>query len=120
MMKGVLASSPEVTRCLLTYSDWWQPATASVFPVGAARRSSNDSDGLRPGLLESLDERLELRRRVAALGDRDRDLLFLWYVRQLTAEEVARSLHISRRQCFRLRSRAIRKIVDAGTPPAPH
>jgi DNA-directed RNA polymerase specialized sigma24 family protein len=118
MIEGLLVSSAEVTRCLLTYSDWWQPATASVFPVGSARRSGRASDGLHPGLLETLDERTELCRRMSTLAERDRRLLFLWYVSQLEAGEIARALRISRRQLFRLRARAIRKIVDAGDPPA--
>jgi hypothetical protein len=44
--------------------------------------------------------------------DRDRRLLHLWYVRQETVEDIARALRISRRQCFRRRSAAIRTIVD--------
>jgi hypothetical protein len=117
-MEGLLVSPAEVARCLLTYSDWWQPATASVFSVGSTRRSGRASDGLHPGLLDSLDERMELCRRMSILGERDRRLLFLWYVSQLEAGDIAKSLRISRRQCFRLRAQAIRKIVAAGDSQA--
>jgi DNA-directed RNA polymerase specialized sigma subunit len=75
-------------------------------------------DGLRTGLLESLDVRAELCRRVSKLEDRDRDLLFLWYVVQLVAEDIAKALGISRRQCFRRRARAIRRIVELGETEA--
>ena len=44
---------------------------------------------------------------------RDRRLLYLWYLRQLPAHEIARELRISRRQCFRRRATAIRAIVEA-------
>jgi DNA-directed RNA polymerase specialized sigma subunit len=108
----VFASGDDVIRALLTYTDWWQPSTGSIIEVGAARRDSTASDGIRSGLLETLDGRTELCRRMAKLTPRQRHLLFLWYVRQLAAHEIARELHISRRQCFRLRSKAIRSLTD--------
>ncbi len=49
-----------------------------------------------------------------SLEDRDRRLLFLWYVRQLPVTEIAGALRISRRHCFRLRSQAIRRLVEFG------
>jgi DNA-directed RNA polymerase specialized sigma24 family protein len=114
----VLATPREVIRGLITYTDWWQPATASVFEVGAARRSSNGSDGIRPGLLETLDERSELIRRMALLSDRERRVLFLWYLRQLEVAEIAREIRVSRRTCFRIRSRAVQALVEAAEPAA--
>jgi DNA-directed RNA polymerase specialized sigma subunit len=110
----VLESSREVVRSLITYSDWWQPATASVIQVAGARRDSDFGDGLRPGLVETLDERRELCRRIGHLSDRDRRLLVLWYVVQLPAQEIASTLGVSRRHCFRLRANAIRRIVELG------
>ena len=111
-------SPAEVIRGLLTYTDWWQPATASVLQVGPARRGSDLNDGIREGLLESLGVRAELCRRMQHVGPVDRTILFLWYVRQLTAQEIARAVGISRRQCFRRRARAIRALIDAGDPDA--
>jgi DNA-directed RNA polymerase specialized sigma24 family protein len=118
-MSGFFASPKEVIWALLTYTDWWQPATASIIQVGAARRGNSLPEGLRPGLLETLDERTELSRRVRMLGDRDRRVLFLWYVRQLEVRDIARDLRISRRQCFRLRANAVREIVKLGEPDEP-
>ncbi len=110
----MLDSPRSVVAALLTYTDWWYPSSSSVVQVGAARRSSGFNDGFRPGLLETLDERTELRRRMRAVNDRERQVLFLWYVKQLEVREIARAVHVSRRQCFRLRAAAIRRIVDAG------
>jgi DNA-directed RNA polymerase specialized sigma24 family protein len=110
----VLGTGRDVVRSLVTYSDWWQPATASVLAVAGARRDSDLGDGLRSGLVETLDERRELRRRVGLLGERDRKLLVLWYVVQLQAQDVAKELGVSRRHCFRLRAAAIRRIVELG------
>jgi DNA-directed RNA polymerase specialized sigma24 family protein len=113
---AIFVSPNDVVRCLLTYTDWWQPASTSVLRVGESIRESGHSDGLRTGLLDSLDERTELTRRMRHVSDNDRRLLFLWYVRQLAAGDIARNLGISRRQCFRRRANAVRKLVELGSP----
>jgi DNA-directed RNA polymerase specialized sigma subunit len=115
-MRVMFASRRDVIRALLTYTDWWQPFTSSVFQVGNARRGSSAGDGIREGLLATLDERTELARRMALLEERDRKVLFLWYVRQLDAVDISRELRVSRRHCFRLHSRAIQAVIDAGEP----
>lgn len=112
MVTLVLASPRDVVRCLITYSDWWQPATSSILQVGAAKRVGDQTDGMRAGLLETLDERSELRRRVERLEERERTLLFLWYVTELPVEQIARAVGVSRRHCFRVRSKAIHRIVE--------
>ena len=112
-----MLDSPErIIWALLKYTDWWQPTTTSVIQVGAARRTNGFSDGIRPGLLDTLDEREELCRRMQLLKDKDRHVLFLWYVKQLDAKDIAKTLRISRRQCFRRRSNAVRTLVDLGEP----
>lgn len=115
-MRELLAHPGAVVSALLRYTDWWQPGTASVIQVGGARRDSSFTDGLPSGLLSTLDERTELSRRMQLVSERERNVLFLWYVRQLAVEDIARELRISRRQCFRRRASAIRKIVELGEP----
>jgi DNA-directed RNA polymerase specialized sigma24 family protein len=117
-MSLYLASPAEVVWGLLTYTDWWQPPTASVLQVGGARRSSGFTDGFSVGLLDHLDERAELRKRMQILRESDRHLLYLWYVAQLSVVDIASALGISRRQCFRRRASAIRRIVELGDEPA--
>jgi DNA-directed RNA polymerase specialized sigma subunit len=114
----VLDTRRDVITVLVRYTDWWQPATSSILVAGAARRSNEFSDGIRDGLLDSLDERAELRRRMAHLTERDRRVLFLWYVRELEVSEIARFLKLSRRQCFRIRASAIDRLVEQGEAEA--
>jgi DNA-directed RNA polymerase specialized sigma subunit len=114
----MLDSPEQVIQCLLTCVDWWQPSTTSILQVGKARRKTALSDGFRDGLLETLDERTELWRRVSQLAERDRELLLLWYVGQDSAEDIASTLRISRRQFFRRKAHAIRKIVELGDEAA--
>jgi DNA-directed RNA polymerase specialized sigma subunit len=99
----------DVVKGLVLYTDWWQPRTTSVLQVG--RRRGFD-DGIRDGHLDSLVDRAELRRRVLELNDQDRMILFLWYLRELPAHEIAREVGISRRQCFRRRAAALASLVD--------
>lgn len=115
----MLSSPNQVIWALLTYTDWWQPSTASIYQVGG-RHSGFPSDGIRPGLLDRLDERDELCRRMQEVGERDRRLLYLWYLRQLPVHEIARELRMSRRHCFRRRAEAIRTIVDLGDASKAH
>jgi DNA-directed RNA polymerase specialized sigma24 family protein len=114
----MLSSPKQVVWALITYTDWWQPNTASVYQVGN-RRERFASDGIRSGLLDTLSERDELSRRMQQVAERDRVLLFLWYLRQLPAHEIARELRISRRQCFRRRAAVIRRLVELGDPSLP-
>src|ERR1700675_2734627 len=112
---SVLASPDQVVWALVTYTDWWQPNTASVYRVGS-HRETFASDGIRAGLLDKLPERGELCRRMQRVAEQDRRLLYMWYLRQLPAHEIARELRISRRQCFRRRAAVIRRIVELGDP----
>ncbi|MGH2791288.1 MAG: DUF1492 domain-containing protein [Actinomycetota bacterium] len=80
--------------------------------VGAARLDKNISDGLNPGVLETIDERAELCRRTARLEERERLALFLFYVKQLHIDDVADRLGVSRRHFFRVKADALRRITD--------
>jgi DNA-directed RNA polymerase specialized sigma24 family protein len=116
MSHSLLPSPSHVAWALITYTDWWQPSTSSVYRIGG--RGRRLAEGINPRVLDGLALRSELCRRMDALDERDRHLLFLWYVRQLAVDDIARELGISRRQCFRLRARAIRTLVDPEAPAA--
>ena len=109
-MLARFACTDDVIRGLVRYTDWWQPVTSSLYRIAGKRAASGD--GIAPGLVETLDERTELCRRMATLPERDRRLLFLWYVKQDDVLDIARALHISRRHCFRIRANAIRALTD--------
>lgn len=115
----MLSTPKRVIWALITYTDWWQPVTSSLYQVGN-HRGNMATDGIRGGLLDTLSERTELCRRMQLIDERDRRLLHLWYVRQLPAHEIARELSISRRQCFRRRAAALRMIVELGEPATAH
>ena len=109
----MLATPQQVIWALITYTDWWQPSTESVYRIGA-RRQTFASDGIPGGLLDTLSVRDELCRRMLQMRESDRRLLWLWYLRQLPVHEIAQDLRIGRRQCFRRRASAIRRLVELG------
>lgn len=115
-----LLSSPDaVARCLVTFPDCLQPSTGSVLSFSGVKRKDK-GDGLRAELTNLLEVRVELRRRMQLLEERDRELLFLWYVRPLHVDDIANELGISRRQCFRRRVNALRAVVAAGESEVAH
>lgn len=106
--------SADVIRALVRFTDWWQPQTGSILQVGAARRGGGFGDGIAEGLLDTIDERTELTRRVRErLDDLDRRVLYLWYVRELPVREISQQVRVSRRTCFRRRSAAVLALIDA-------
>jgi DNA-directed RNA polymerase specialized sigma24 family protein len=109
----MLSTPRQVVWALITYTDWWQPSTSSVYQLGN-RRDSYVSDGIRGGLLDTLSERDELCRRMQRVPETNRRLLYLWYLRQLPVDDIARELRLSRRQCFRRRVHAIKTLVELG------
>lgn len=110
----MLKTRNDVIRALVMYTDWWQPSSSSVIRVGVQRsKDSHHGDGMPTGLLDRIDERTELCRRMRDVNERDRTILFLWYVKQLAVEDIARAVRISRRHCFRRKAAAISAIVDS-------
>ena len=112
-----LATPDAVARCLVTFPDCVQPSTGSVLSFSGVRRKDR-GDGLRADLTNLLEVRVELGRRMRLLEERDRELLFLWYVRQLHVDDITEELGISRRQCYRRRATALRSLVEAGESEA--
>lgn len=115
MSSYLLTSGRDVVRALLTYTDWWQPFTSSVLQ---ANHRGGETDGLRAGLVEHLEERQELCRRMDRLASRERRLLYLWYVKDAEPREISRACRISIRHVHRVRAKAIRTIVDFADPQA--
>lgn len=113
----VFPEPAHVIRALTRYTDWWQPNTGSILQVAGARRGSGFGDGIADGLLDTMDERTELASRCRdRLDDRDRYLLYLWYLRELPVNEIGKEVRLSRRSCFRRRAEAVRALVDEPDP----
>ena len=110
----MLDSEPEVIRCLVTYTDWWQPRTTSILEIPPTGQFRHRPNTFRQGFVEHLDERNELVWRMSWLEEVERKLLFLFYVTHLPAAEIASAVGLSTRQCFRRRRHALETLVALG------
>ena len=101
---------------LRRYREVFDPRTTSLLLV--SRQGFDPSQGpFRAGFVSRLDEREELRRRMAdRLAERERKLLFFWYVLELRPAEVARTIRVSRVHCYRLRKDALSALCDGEVP----
>ena len=104
----------DLVRALARYGDEAGPRTGSVMFVGGAPPRSRDP--FHPGVIAGLEERAELGRRLRRLGDRDRLLLFLWYIQGWSVPDIAARIGISRVHCYRVRDRALRAMLDDADP----
>ena len=108
----------DLVRALARYGDEAGPRTGSVMFVGGAPPRSRDP--FHPGVIAGLEERAELARRLRRLSDRDRLLVFLWYVEGWPAPQIAEHLGISRVHCYRVRDRALGAMLDEPKPNRAH
>jgi DNA-directed RNA polymerase specialized sigma24 family protein len=108
----------DLVRALARYGDEAGPRTGSVMFVGGAPPRSLDP--FHPGVVAGLEERAELARRLRRLSDRDRLLVFLWYVEGWRVPEIADHLGISRVHCYRVRDQALGAMLDEPKPNLAH
>jgi DNA-directed RNA polymerase specialized sigma24 family protein len=87
------------------------PRTGSVLSRGAAH--DPDADPFARGFIVGLDERTEIGRLMRLLEPRSRQLLLMWFVECRPVTAIADALGISRVHCYRLRDRALRRMLDA-------
>ena len=113
---SLFATPAGVISMLRRYRDVFDAKTTSLLLV--SRQGFDPSQGpFRAGFLSRLDEREELRQRMAdRLAERERKLLFLWYVVELRPGDVARTIRVSRVHCYRLRNDALAALCDEEAP----
>ena len=109
----MLDSFRSVERALTHYSDPLQPRSGSVSVVPSTK-PSGDRFPFHPALLDGLEERTELRRRMAWLGAEEAVVLFRWYIEGARPEAIARDLGRSVRHVYRYRIAAIERLIDLG------
>src|SRR2546427_9683504 len=114
--QSLFATPAGVISMLRRYRDVFEPKTTSLLLV--SRQGFDPSQGpFRAGFVSRLDEREELRRRMAdRLAERERQLLFLWYVAELRPGDVARPIRVSRVPCYRLRKDALSASCGGAAP----
>lgn len=108
----MLKTVEEVIAALKRYREAFDPKTTSII---MCRKDGFDPlvEPFRAGFLSRIEEREELQRRMRmALTERERTLLWLWYIVDLPICRIAREVDISRRHCYRLRDKALSSLVN--------
>ena len=108
-----LETFPEVERALRTYADAYQPRTSSITTVPQGRAGA-DRFPFADALLDHLDERHELRVRMAWLDAEARVVIARWYIEGARPEVIARGLRRSVRHVYRVRARAMEQLAAMG------
>ena len=110
----MLDSFAAVERALAHYTDCLQPHTTSVSAL-SRHGSGGERFPFHPALLDDLEERTELRRRMAWLDHEEAVVLVRWYVEGATPETIARHLARSVRHVYRCRVAGIERLVALGS-----
>jgi hypothetical protein len=111
----MLDTFPSVERALSRYTDCLQPRTGSVTTLCRSGGGSGSSASpFHPAFLDDLEERDELRRRIAWLPDEEAVVIFRWYIEGAKTEVIAAGLGRSPRHVYRRRSSAVAAIVALG------
>ena len=109
----MLETFPAVERALQCFTDPYQPNTSSITTVPQGRAGA-ERFPFGPALLDRLEERKELRARMAWLDPEARVVLARWYLEGARPETIARDLRRSVRHVYRVRARAVEQIVALG------
>lgn len=109
----MLDSHPAVEEALWRFADAYQVRTASITTVPSGR-ASGDRLPFRAAFLDRLDERSELKARLAWLDHEEQVVVLRWYVEGARPEAIARGLGRSVRHVYRVRARAVERLVDLG------
>lgn len=104
-------SESQVVRALKAFSHYYDPKSSSVL-VAMNRTTDVDADPFRRGFLDSLELRAELLGRLSSLDERERAVLMLWYLEDLSVPQICERLNLSRSHCYRLRDRALGMMID--------
>lgn len=99
-----------VERALRHYTDAVQVRSSSIMSTGGT--GGGDRFPFHPSLLDGVEERAELGRRMRWLEPEERAVLVGWYVEALSASALARRLGRSVRHVYRLRRNAIDYLVS--------
>lgn len=101
----------QVVRSLKAFRDYYDPKSSSVM-IASSRTTDVDADPFRRGFLDTLDLRSQLLGRLSSLDERERAVLMLWYLEDLTVPQICERMNLSRSHCYRLRDRAISMMLD--------
>lgn len=108
----MLDTTDGVIRVLRSLGRSTEPRSNSILARGGTGYSV-DRDPFFGGFIDSLESRTELLNRFSVLDERERAVLSLWYVQDLAVPSICETLGMSRATAYRIRDRALERLVGA-------
>lgn len=101
----------DIIAALRRSRDFYDPRTGSVLLL--ARVAPDPTvEPFRPGFIATIEERARVTRLMEEIDPRSRKLLVLWFMESRPVTAIARILGISRIHCYRLKDKALERMLD--------
>ena len=110
----MLDTPGEVIKTLKTLNDYYCLKSNFIIYPKSNKTDIRDREPFRPGFLSSIDERKELIRRLDKLNKREKTILVLFYTFAKPMDYIEHKLHLSCRQCYRIKKKALQNIISVG------
>lgn len=107
-----MKTATDITTSLMRSQGFLDPKTTSLMLPGRGEYNVS-AEPFRAGFMDRLEERAVLTRLLRLLDERSCRLMLHWYVEQRPVTEIARRLRVSRVHCYRLRNKALSRMVAA-------
>jgi len=108
----VLDSYKEVIRTLKSLNDCYFIKSNFLICHRLKKMDIKGREPFCPGFLDGIETRKELIRRLNKLGKREKIILLLFYTLGKPIEYIECSLSLCCRHCYRIKKRALEKIVN--------
>jgi sigma-70-like protein len=111
-------TTSEIISALRRARDFYDPVTTSLMIIRKNNGSRHD-EPFRRGFLTTFEERAYLIGLFRVLEDREQTLLLLWFLGGVPVAQIARRLRMSRVHCYRIKERALHKLLKASKGETP-
>ena len=102
----------EVINTLKTLNDYYCLKSNFIICPKHGKLDIKSREPFRPGFLDSIEIRKELIKRLNKLEEKEKTILLLFYTFGKPINYIERELHLSCRQCYRIKKKAIENIIS--------
>ena len=108
----MLDSYNEVIITLKSLNDYYYLKSNFIICPKLGKFNTKGREPFSSGFLESIEIRNELLRRLNKLEEREKNILLLFYTFGKPIDYIEQELHLSSRQCYRIKKKALEKIIN--------
>ena len=105
-------TNSEIIKTLETLNDYYYAISNYLIFPKHKKLYAMDIEPFHRGFLCSIEKRKELSRRLNKLEKTEKTILLLFYTFSKSIDYIGQELNLSCRQCYRIKKRAIDKIIS--------